>query len=63
VYGLYPEVVNKPTQEEKQDKLRDILESTLYKDIFMLERMRSQQVLVRLVALLAIRSANLVNIQ
>ncbi len=41
VYGLYPEVVNRTSVEEKQAKLRDILESALYKDIFMLERLKA----------------------
>jgi len=50
------------TQEEKKDKLRDILESALYKDIFMLERLKSPQVLMRLVALLAYQIGNLVNV-
>ncbi len=62
VYGLYPEVANRASMEEKQAKLRDILESALYKDIFMLERLKSPQVLARLVALLAYQVGNLVNI-
>jgi predicted AAA+ superfamily ATPase len=53
VYGLYPEVANRNNVEEKQAKLRDILESALYKDIFMLEKLKAPQVLARLVTLLA----------
>jgi len=62
VYGLYPEVANRVNVEEKQAKLRDILESALYKDIFMLERIKAPQVLVKLVTLLAYQVGNLVNL-
>ncbi len=62
VYGMYPEVVSRTNVEEKQAKLRDILESALYKDIFMLERLKAPQVLVKLVALLAHQVGNLVNL-
>ena len=62
VYGMYPEVVGKTTPEEMQIKLRDILDSALYKDIFMLERLRSPHVLERLVSLLAYQIGNLVNL-
>jgi predicted AAA+ superfamily ATPase len=62
LYGMYPEVANKITLEEKQAKLRDILESTLYKDIFMFEKLKAPQVLVRLVTLLAYQIGNLVNL-
>ena len=62
VYGMYPEVVGKQTIEEKQAKLRDILESALYKDIFMLERIKAPQVLRHLLTLLAYQVGNLVNL-
>ncbi|MCU0489574.1 MAG: ATP-binding protein [Anaerolineales bacterium] len=62
VYGMYPEVVGKTTPEEMQIKLRDILDSALYKDIFMLERLRGPHILERLVALLAYQIGNLVNL-
>lgn len=62
IYGMYPEVLGRITAEEKQAKLRDILESALYKDIFMLERIKSPQVLVRLLTLLAYQIGNLVNL-
>jgi predicted AAA+ superfamily ATPase len=62
VYGMYPEVVGKTTPEEKQAKLRDIVESALYKDIFMLERIKAPQVLARLLTLLAYQIGNLVNL-
>ena len=62
VYGAYPEVVSKTAIEEKQAKLRDILESALYKDIFVLERLKAPQLLVRLITLLAFQIGNLVNL-
>jgi len=62
VYGLYPEVTNRTNVEEKQAKLRDILESVLYKDIFLLEKLKAPQVLVKLVTLLAYQVGNLVNL-
>jgi predicted AAA+ superfamily ATPase len=62
VHGLFPEVANRASLEEKQSKLRDILESALYKDIFMLERLKAPQVLARLVTLLAYQVGNLINI-
>jgi len=61
VYGSYPDVVGKLSIEEKQIKLQDIVESTLYKDIFMLERLKAPQALTRLVGLLAYQIGNLVN--
>ncbi|MBN2149577.1 MAG: ATP-binding protein [Anaerolineales bacterium] len=62
VYGMYPEVVGKSSHEEKQAKLRDILESALYKDIFMLEKIKAPQVLARLLTLLSYQIGNLVNL-
>jgi uncharacterized protein len=62
VYGAYPEVVGRNTIEEKQAKLRDILESALYKDIFMMEKIKAPQVLRRLLTLLAYQIGNLVNL-
>jgi len=62
VYGMYPEVVGKGSSAEKQAKLRDIVESALYKDIFMQERIKAPQVLRRLMILLAYQIGNLVNL-
>lgn len=62
VYGAYPEIVKNPVIKEKQAKLHDILESALYKDIFMLERLKSPQVLSRLLYLLAYQVGNLVDL-
>jgi predicted AAA+ superfamily ATPase len=62
VYGAYPEVINKTIIKEKQAKLRDIVESALYKDIFMIERLKSPQVLIRLMSLLAYQVGNLVDL-
>lgn len=62
VFGTYPEVINKTVIKEKQAKLRDIVESALYKDIFMVERLKSPQVLSRLMSLLAYQVGNLVDL-
>jgi hypothetical protein len=62
VYGFYPEVMSKASIEDKQAKLRDILESALYKDIFILEKLKAPQVLVQLVKLLAYQVGSLVNL-
>ncbi len=62
VYGSYPEVVIKTIAQEKQDKLRDLIDSALYKDIFILENLKAPQVLVKLVTLLAYQIGNLVNL-
>jgi len=62
VFGMYPEIASKTNIEEKQAKLRDIIESALYKDIFMLERIKAPQVLTRLLTLLAYQIGNLVNL-
>lgn len=62
VYGSYPEVLSLPSPADRAAKLRDILESTLYKDIFLLENLKAPQVLVKLVTLLAYQIGSLVNL-
>lgn len=62
VYGSYPEILTRPTVEDKQAKLRDILDSALYKDIFLFERLKAPQVLIKLMTLLAHQIGNLVNL-
>ncbi|NPV85897.1 MAG: ATP-binding protein [Anaerolineae bacterium] len=62
VYGSYPEVVARSGGMEKESKLRDIVESVLYKDIFLMENIKAPQALVKLVALLAYQIGNLVNV-
>lgn len=62
IYGSYPEVLSLPNPADRAAKLRDILESTLYKDIFLLENLKAPQVLVKLVTLLAYQIGSLVNL-
>jgi len=62
VYGSYPEVLKLASAGDRTAKLRDILESTLYKDIFLLENLKAPQVLVKLVTLLAYQIGSLVNL-
>jgi len=62
VYGSYPEVLSLPSPADRAAKLRDILESTLHKDIFLLENLKAPQALVKLVTLLAYQIGSLVNL-
>jgi hypothetical protein len=62
VHGSYPEVLNLAGAADRAAKLRDILESTLYKDIFLLENLKAPQALVKLVSLLAYQIGSLVNL-
>lgn len=62
IYGLYPEVVLRQTIEDKVSKLSDIVESSLYKDVFILENIKAPKVLMTLVELLAYQIGNLVNL-
>ena len=61
-YGSYPEVLLKTSLEEKQSKLRDLVDSAIYKDIFMMENIKAPQVLVKLTTLLAYQIGNLINL-
>lgn len=62
LYGSYPQVLNYLAMTEKQAKLKDIVDSVLYKDIFLMENIKAPQVIIRLVALLAYQIGNLVNL-
>jgi predicted AAA+ superfamily ATPase len=62
VYGSYPEVLNITSNVEKQTKLRDLVDSAMYKDIFILENIKAPRTLVKLVALLAYQTGNLINL-
>lgn len=62
VYGSYPEVLNLEKSEEKRAKLKDIIDSSLFKDIFILENIKAPKVLVNLVTMLSYQIGNLVNL-
>ncbi|MBU6340121.1 MAG: ATP-binding protein, partial [Bacteroidetes bacterium] len=56
VYGYYPEVVNHPGQE--QEFLSQLMDSFLYKDILMWERIQKPEKLTRLLQALAFQVGN-----
>ncbi|MDQ7822293.1 MAG: ATP-binding protein [Candidatus Eremiobacteraeota bacterium] len=62
VYGSYPEIVLLQDQRERRAKLRDLVESALFKDIFMLEGIRHPRALSDLLTLLAHQAGSLVNV-
>ncbi|MBI2263837.1 MAG: ATP-binding protein [Armatimonadetes bacterium] len=62
VFGSFPEVLLIKESQGKMSKLRDILDSSLYKDIFILENIKAPKALVQLVQLLSYQIGNLVNL-
>lgn len=56
VFGSYPEVVNNPGNEK--EILKQLTDSFLYKDIFMWEKLRKPEKIVRLLQLLAFQTGN-----
>ncbi|MBI3577172.1 ATP-binding protein [Candidatus Gottesmanbacteria bacterium] len=62
VFGSYPEVVNLKSHEEKRGKLRDIIDSALFKDIFLYEGIKHPQLLTKLLSLLSYQTGSLVNL-
>jgi predicted AAA+ superfamily ATPase len=53
VYGAYPEVINAPDQISKQKKLEELVSSYLLKDILSFDRLKSPEVLLKIVKALA----------
>lgn len=53
VFGSYPEVLTAPTREEKTDRLKELAESYLLKDILEMERVKGAKVLLDLLRLVA----------
>lgn len=53
IYGAYPEVLTAGTDEHRQEILSEIASSYLLKDILAIEQVKSSQLLVRLLKLLA----------
>ncbi len=62
VFGSYPEVINLTSSEEKRSKLRDIVDSALFKDIFLYEGIKHPQLLTKLLSLLSYQAGSLVNL-
>lgn len=63
VYGCMPELVNIPDQNEKEEYLRDIINSYLLKDILAFERIKNSSKLVSLLKLLAYQVGNEVSME
>lgn len=61
VYGSYPEIVNHPGEE--QARLTQLMDSFLYKDILMWERIQKPEKLTRLLQALAYQLGNEVSYQ
>ncbi|MFH1715519.1 MAG: ATP-binding protein [Elusimicrobiota bacterium] len=55
IFGMYPDVINKDSFQEKKEVLRELTSSYLYKDIFELESIRNSDVLAKLVKALALQ--------
>ncbi|MEA3448964.1 MAG: ATP-binding protein [Bacteroidota bacterium] len=53
IYGLYPEVLTAKTNTEKEEILRELVNSYLLKDILSFDRIKSSQKLLELLQLLA----------
>ena len=56
IYGLYPEVVNRPGEE--QEVLRELVSSYLYKDILMIDGLKKASMLEKLIQALALQLGN-----
>ena len=62
IYGSYPAVITAKTREEKLQLLNEITGSYLFKDILAFERIRSPQLLLDLLRLLAFQIGNEVSV-
>lgn len=58
IYGAYPEVLTKSTLEEKENYLRELVNSYLLKDILELENVKGSKILLDLLRLLAFQVGN-----
>lgn len=61
VYGSYPEVVTLAEHGQKIDKLKEMADSYLFKDLLMIEGIKKPRIIVDLARLLAYQISNLVN--
>jgi predicted AAA+ superfamily ATPase len=63
VYGSYPELIHLKGIEEKQDYLREIVNSYLLKDILEFEGVRNSEKMYALLRLIAFQTGNLVSLE
>lgn len=62
IFGSYPEVLTLPSNEEKIDYLRNIVDSYLLKDILDLENVKGSKILLDLLRLIAFQIGNEVSL-
>ncbi len=55
VFGMYPEVISQPSFQAKEELLRELSSSSIYKDILEMQEVKGSDVLVRLVKALALQ--------
>ncbi len=53
IYGCYPELIHLKTNRQKQEYLQEIVSSYLYKDILVMENLRSPEKIIDLLKLIA----------
>jgi hypothetical protein len=63
VYGNYPELIHLKTNQEKQDYLKEIINSYLFKDILAYENIRNSSKIVSLLRLIAFQIGGEVSLQ
>jgi len=61
VYGTYPEIFLLKSAQEKKEKLKEIVDSYLFKDLLMIEGVKKPRTIVDLAQLLAYQISSLVN--
>lgn len=61
VFGSYPEIFITEETKRKEDRLKEIVDSLLFKDILMIEGIKKPRLMVELAKLLAYQIGNLVN--
>jgi len=61
VYGAYPEIFLLKSAQEKKEKLKEIVDSYLFKDLLMIEGVKKPRTIVDLAQLLAYQISSLVN--
>jgi len=61
VYGAYPEIFLLKSAQEKKEKLKEIVDSYLFKDLLMIEGVKKPRTIVDLAQLLAYQIGSLVN--
>lgn len=62
IFGSYPEVITAQTKQEKISILTELVDSYLLKDILALEKIKSSEILLNLVKLLAFQVGQLVSL-